>query len=64
MTGMRRVTIAMPDELDKRIMELKQSDAKLVRASYSEVMRIALDKGLTAISTAPRPQWQGGERHE
>lgn len=53
MTNMRRVTIAIPDELDKQIMKLKQSDADLARASYSKVMRLVLDKGLTIISDKP-----------
>ena len=38
MTDMRRVTIALPDELDRRILKLKAED-RFVRCSYSEVVR-------------------------
>lgn len=45
MTEMRRVTISIPDELDKKVLELKKED-KFIRCSYSEVVRMLLQAGL------------------
>ena len=42
---MRRVTISLPDELDKKVLELKKDD-KFVRCSYSEIVRMLLQAGL------------------
>lgn len=47
MTDMRRVTISLPDEIDRRILELKKDD-KYIRLSYSEVVRQLLERGLEA----------------
>lgn len=47
MTDMRRVTIPLPDELDRRILELKKDD-KYIRLSYAEVVRQLLVRGLEA----------------
>lgn len=47
MTEMKRVTIALPEEIDKRILELKKYD-RFVRCSYSEVVRVVLLEGLKA----------------
>lgn len=47
MTDMRRVTIPLPDELDRRILELKKDD-KYIRLSYAEVVRQLLERGLEA----------------
>lgn len=44
MTEMRRMTISLPDDLDKRILELKKDD-RFVRCSYSEIVRQVLDHG-------------------
>lgn len=44
MTDMRRVTVSLPDELDKRILEMKKDD-RFVRCSYSEVVRQMLEFG-------------------
>ena len=56
MTYMRRISVAIPDELDKRILELKRNGSG--RESYSEVVRKVLDKGFEAIqhtdNSAPR----------
>lgn len=49
MTDMRRVTIAIPDDLDKRILELKKDD-RFVRGSYSEVVRQILERGLAVVN--------------
>ena len=45
MTDMKRVTISLPDEIDRRILELKKDD-RFVRCSYSEVARQLLEIGL------------------
>lgn len=45
MTDMKRITISVPDELDKKILELKKTD-EFARASYSEVVRTILLRGL------------------
>ncbi len=44
MTDMRRVTISLPDELDKKILELKRND-RFVRCSYSEIVRQLMEHG-------------------
>lgn len=49
MTDMRRVTIAIPDDLDKRILELKKDD-RFVRVSYAEVVRQILERGLSVVN--------------
>lgn len=48
MTEMRRVTISLPDELDRKILEQKKRD-EYVRDSYSEVCRKLLEKGLEKV---------------
>lgn len=55
MTDMRRVTFAIPDELDRRILELKKKDPRFERANYSDVVRAVLTRGLDATSAASRP---------
>lgn len=50
MTDMRRVTIAIPDELDKRILELKKND-RFARCSYSSVVRQVLERGFSLFET-------------
>lgn len=45
MTDMRRVTIAVPEEIDKRILELRKDD-RFIRCSYAEIVRTLLEKGL------------------
>lgn len=50
MTDMRRITIALPDSIDKRILELKKDD-KFVRCSYSEIVRQLLERGLSSQSS-------------
>lgn len=45
MTDMRRVTIALPDEIDREIYELRKSD-KFVKCSYSEIIRQLVVAGL------------------
>lgn len=45
MTEMRRVTISLPPDLEKRILNVKKTN-KYVRASFSEVVRQLVLKGL------------------
>ena len=45
MTEMRRITIALPDEIDQRILELRKDD-RFVRLSYAEIVRRLLERGL------------------
>lgn len=47
MTEMRRVTISLPDEIDKKIIELKKQD-RFVRCSYSEIIRILIATGINS----------------
>lgn len=47
MTTMKRVSVAIPDELDQKILDLKKKGTG--RESYSEVVRQILDKGLATI---------------
>lgn len=50
MTDMRRVTIAFPDDMDERILELRKDD-RFVRCSYSEIVRQILERGFQAFET-------------
>ena len=45
MTDMRRITIAVPDEIDKRILDLRKDD-RFIRCSYAEIVRQLLERGL------------------
>lgn len=45
MTDMRRITISLPNELDKRILDLKKDD-RLIRYSYSKLVRQLLELGI------------------
>lgn len=47
MTTMRRVTIAVPPDLDKKILNLKKT-SRHAKDSYSEVVRQLVQKGLEA----------------
>ncbi len=44
MTEMKRVTISLPDELDRKVLELKKQD-RFVRCSYSEIVRMMMLAG-------------------
>ena len=45
MTDMKRVTIAMPADIDAKILDMKKSD-QFVRTSYSEIVCMLVVKGL------------------
>lgn len=49
MTGMRRVTISLPGELDNSVLALKKED-RFVRCSYSEVVRQLLERGFQVLA--------------
>lgn len=49
MTNMRRVTIAFPDGMDERILDLRKED-RFVRCSYSEIVRQILERGFEALA--------------
>jgi Arc/MetJ-type ribon-helix-helix transcriptional regulator len=48
MTEMRRVTVAIPDRLDSRILQLRKTTV-FAKCSYSELVRMLLDVGLDAM---------------
>ena len=47
MTNMKRVTISMPEQLDREILGMRKEDA-FIRDSYSEIVRKLLELGLRA----------------
>lgn len=49
MTEMRRITISVPDDIDKAVLEMKKTD-EFVRDSYSEIIRKLLAIGLAKVS--------------
>lgn len=49
MTDMKRVTISLPEEYDRRILELRKND-RFIRCSYSEIARQLLERGLETIN--------------
>ena len=51
MTDMRRITISLPEELDKQILELRKDD-RFVRYSYAEIVRQILKNGLDMTAAA------------
>lgn len=48
-TQTNRVTVMIPDEIDKKILEFKKTD-RFIKCSYSEVVRFLLDKGIKSAS--------------
>ena len=47
MTEMRRVTITVPDDIDKMVLSLRKDD-RFARCSYSEIVRPMVSAGLKA----------------
>lgn len=45
MTEMRRMTVSIPDEMDRRLLALRRDD-RFSRCSYSELVRRMLDRGM------------------
>lgn len=50
MTDMRRVTISIPEELDRELLRLKKED-RFIRVSYSELIRCLLQAGLQVMAS-------------
>lgn len=48
MTNMKRVTIALPETTDEKILELRR-DNRFIRCSYSEIVRQAMEHGLALL---------------
>lgn len=48
MTDMRRITISLPEKLDKQILELRKDD-RFVRCSYSEIVRQIVEQGIDML---------------
>lgn len=48
MTNMRRVTVSLPKDMDKRILDLKKED-RFARCSYAEVVRQIVEHGLDEV---------------
>lgn len=48
MTGMRRVTVPIPQDMDREILEMKKKD-EYVRCSYAELVRLVLQRGLCGL---------------
>ncbi len=49
MTDMRRITISLPVELDKKIVELRKDD-RFIRCSYAEIVRKVVEQGLDMVA--------------
>lgn len=49
MTEMRRVTISLPDEMDKKILELRKDD-RFIRCSYAEIVRQIVERGIDMVN--------------
>lgn len=47
MTEMKRITVSFPEDLEKRIYQLRKKE-KYVKCSYSELVRILVEAGLEA----------------
>ena len=45
MTEMKRITVAIPEEIDEKSLELKKQD-EFVRSSYSAIVRVLLMEAL------------------
>ncbi len=49
MTNMRRVTVCLPETVDKGILDLRKTD-DYVNCTYGEIVRRLLAKGLEEIA--------------
>lgn len=52
MTTMKRVTIALPETIDEKILELRK-DNRFIRCSYSEIVRRVMEHGLDLLQSDP-----------
>lgn len=51
MTGMRRITVSIPEGMDKEIMEIRKND-RFIRCTYSELVRQILECGMKTLGEA------------
>ena len=58
MTDMRRVTISMPDALDKQILSLR-ADERFAKCTYAEIVRRVLEIGLSSTDEASEGEGRG-----
>lgn len=49
MTDMRRITVSIPENLDRRLLELRKDD-RFVRCTYSEIVRQMLEHGIEKVN--------------
>lgn len=61
MTEMKRATISIPRDIDRKVFELRKDDA-YTRCSYSELIRQLVVIGLEAL--AAEKEEKGGSEHE
>ena len=50
MTNMKRTTISFPDDLTRKIFELRKDD-RFIRCSYSELIRQLTEIGLSTLDS-------------
>lgn len=55
MTDMRRITIALPESLDNKILALRKDD-RFLKCSYSEIVRRVMEHGLDLLQMEEAPQ--------
>ena len=60
MTEMKRVTIPVPDWLDRAILDMRKDD-RFVRCSYAEIVRRILQIGLDAQKASAESAENGKE---
>lgn len=48
MTNMKRICISLPQEIDRRILNLRKED-RFIRCSYAEIVRTLLESGLNEL---------------
>lgn len=51
MTDMKRVTISVTDEIDRRIIDLRKKDPRFERCSYAEIVRQVLALGMESYDS-------------
>ena len=61
MTDMRRVTITIPDEIDKMVLSLRK-DERFARCSYSEIVRQMISAGLRSCEKKDSGGQRGNRR--
>lgn len=55
MTDMRRITIALPESIDNKILALRKDD-RFLKCSYSEIVRRVMEHGLDLLQMEEEPQ--------